>query len=274
MEVHVLNENIIKFMSQFPNEALTFDDVSLVTQYADFLPSETNIRSRLSRNITLSRPFVSAAMDTVTESEMAIAMALNGGIGVIHKNLSPQDQAMEVVKVKKYLNGIIEEPVTFLPDLTIQEVLDEKERRRLNFSGYPIVDAEGRLCGILTARDLRFCVDFTRKVSEVMTKEVITAAPGTNLREAYQIMTSNKIGKLPLVDEQGKLVGLYSFHDVSSILEEEKAQHALASRDRDYRLMVAAAVGPGDEERIELLVQAGADVLVVDTAHGHSRGVL
>jgi IMP dehydrogenase len=259
------------FLAQFPHEGLTFDDVSLSVGYADFLPEDTCVKTSFSRNITLNLPFVSAAMDTVTESRMAIAMAMCGGIGVIHKNLSADDQAGQVRHVKGYLNGLIEHPVVFRRDILVAELIAEKERRKYNFAGFPIVDADGRLCGIITARDLKFLHDHSVPVAEAMTADPVTAPVGTTLAQAYTTMVAERIGKLPIVDDDNRLVGLYSFHDVKSLsggLEPD------INRDRSHRLRVAAAIGPYEDERIEKLITAGVDALIVDTAHGHTKGVI
>lgn len=266
-----MNPYIDEFMAAFKFEGLTFDDISLVTQYADFLPDATDVSTLFTRNVKLNVPFVSAAMDTVTESKMAIAMACLGGIGVIHKNLSIEKQSMEVRKVKHYLNGLIRNPVVFHPDQTVAQMMKEKDERNYSFSGFPIVDDNGLLVGIVTARDIKFLTSLNVKISEVMTRNPITAPVGTVMPHAYQMMVKDKVGKLPMIDEGGRLMGLYSFHDVKSLIEED---HPLYNRDRHHQLRVAAGVGPYDMERVESLVNAGADVLVIDTAHGHSKGVL
>lgn len=267
------NEYMKSFMDHYPYEGLTFDDVSLVTQYADFLPSETDTHTRFSRNIKLSSPFVSAAMDTVTEAKMAIAMAQMGGIGVIHKNLSPEDQMAKVRRVKHYLNGFIREPIAIPFDMTVSEMLARKERKQYGFSGFPVMDAERNLVGIITARDVKFITDYSCPVSEVMTplERLITAPENTDLNEAFRIMREHKIGKLPTVSADGKLTGLYSFQDVRMLIEKNQP---CFSRDQHHRLRVAAAVGPYDEKRISLLVGAEIDAVVIDTAHGHSKGVI
>ncbi len=262
---------IDKFMKAFPFEGLTFDDVSLVVQYADFLPHEANISSYFSRRVKLNIPFSSAAMDTVTESGMAIAMARMGGIGIIHKNLSPERQSEEVRKVKMYLNGIIKNPVVFRPGDTIEEMLNAKHDNKYSFSGFPIVDDQGRPVGIISARDIKFISDYSVKIADVMTSAPIVAPDTVSMREAYNIMCKNKIGKLPIVDKDGKLTGLYSFLDVKTLIENEEPDY---NRDAQHRLRAGAAVGPYDEQRIYALVEAGADVLVVDTAHGHTAGVI
>lgn len=264
------NKYIHDFMNTFPHEGLTFDDVSLITQYADFLPGEADITSKLTRNINVNIPFLSAAMDTVTEARMAVSMAMLGGIGVIHKNLDPEEQAQHVSRVKHHLNGLISDPITFHINDTLETIAIRREEKGYGFSGFPILDNEGRLAGILTSKDIRFSRFKNAKVTDVMTTNVVTADPDTNLRQAYDIMQQHKIGKLPLL-EKGKLVGLYSYADVRRLIENEDP---LFNRDEKYRLRVAAGVGPGDYERAEILNQAGVDVMVVDTAHGHTKGVI
>ena len=264
------NQHLNNFMETFPHEGLTFDDVSLITQYADFLPGDTDISSRLTRNIQQKIPFLSAAMDTVTEARMAIGMAMMGGIGVIHKNLDPEEQATHVSRVKHHLNGLINDPITFTIDDTLETIAHYKAEHGLTFNGFPVLDHQQNLAGILTSKDVRFAASKTAAVTDVMTTDLITAAPDTDLRQAYDIMIKSKIGKLPLVKD-GKLVGLYSFADVRSLIENEEP---LFNRDANYRLRVAAGVGPGDYERAEILAEEEVDVLVVDTAHGHSQGVI
>ncbi|MEM4248207.1 MAG: IMP dehydrogenase [Candidatus Nanoarchaeia archaeon] len=266
-----MNPYLDEFMRSFPNEGLTFDDVSLVTQYADFLPASADISSKFSRRIPLNAPFISAAMDTVTESEMAIAMAIFGGIGVIHKNLDPEKQADEVRRVKNYLHGLISSPVVFHPEQTVAEMLKEKEQRKYSFSGFPITLHDGTLVGIVTARDIKFLSDYNVKLKTVMSSALVTAPENTSLDSAFQIMLKNKVGKLPIIDKNGKLVGLYSFHDVKTLIENIEPNY---NRDKEHRLRVAAAIGPYDEERAEILVNAKTDALVIDTAHGHSKGVI
>ena len=262
---------IAAFMNLSPHEGLTFDDVSIITQYADFLPDQTDIRSRLTRRISLNIPAVSAAMDTVTESSMAIAMALQGGIGIIHKNLLPAEQARQVGIVKHHLNGLIQNPIVFRSTDSLEFVLRTKQEKRYNFNGFPILDEAGKLTGILTATDVKYA---PRKrnltVADVMTRDVITAPADTTLKQAFHLMQKYRIGKLPLVVE-GKLVGLYSYSDVRTLVDNAEP---LFNRDSHYRLRAGAAIGPNDQERVAVLAQENVDVVVVDTAHGHSRGVL
>jgi IMP dehydrogenase len=264
------NKFINDFMQTFPYEGLTFDDVSLITQYADFLPGDTDISSRLTRNVGVKIPFLSAAMDTVTEARMAISMAMMGGIGVIHKNLDPEVQALHVSRVKHHLNGLISDPITFNVNDTLETIAIRRAEKGYSFSGFPILDDSGKLVGILTSKDIRFARSKRAPIADIMTSDVITAKPDTNLRQAYDIMQQHKIGKLPLL-EKGKLVGLYSYADVRRLIENEEP---LFNRDEKYRLRVAAGVGPGDYERAEILNQEEVDVMVVDTAHGHTKGVI
>lgn len=266
-----LNAHVQTFMEKFPQEGLTFDDVSLITQYADFLPEHADIKSRFSRNITLNIPFASAAMDTVTESPMAIAMALLGGIGIIHKNLTAKRQAEHVSRVKHYLNGLIRTPISFRSTDTLETVHKTKAQKGYTFSGFPILDENERVVGILTGADLKFANDNRALVTEFMTSNVICAPAETTLQEAYAIMKKNRIGKLPLVNKEGRLAGLYSFSDVRTLMENVEP---LYNRDAKYRLRAGAAIGPGDHDRVAMLAKADVDVVVVDTAHGHSKGVL
>ncbi len=264
------NTYVADFMKQFIFEGLTFDDVSLITQYADFLPDQTSIKTRLTSRIDINMPFVSAAMDTVTESRMAAAMALLGGIGIIHKNLSAQEQAKKVGVVKHYLHGLIRDPITFRDTDTLETVRQRREERGFSFNGFPILDENGHVVGILTSTDIRYAENRNDSVRKVMTRNVITAPPDTDLQTAYDIMMRNKIGKLPLVDNN-KLVGLYSFTDVSTLVRNVEPMY---NRDSKYRLRVGAAVSPNNEPRVEALAEEGVDVIVVDSAHGHSEGVI
>ena len=264
------NTYIADFMKQFVFDGLTFDDVSLITQYADFLPDQASIRTRLTSRIDINMPFVSAAMDTVTESRMAAAMALLGGIGIIHKNLSAKEQAKQVGVVKHYLHGLIRDPITFRDTDTLETVRQHREERGFSFNGFPILDENGQVVGILTSTDIRYAENHNDSVRKVMTRNVITAPTDTDLQTAYDIMMRNKIGKLPLV-ENNKLVGLYSFTDVSTLVRNVEPMY---NRDSKYRLRVGAAVSPNNEARVEPLAEEGVDVIVVDSAHGHSEGVI
>jgi IMP dehydrogenase len=265
------NPHLDEFMNSFPHTALTYDDVSLVTQYADFLPGEARLSSRLTRNITVNIPFVSAAMDTVTEDEMAITMAMLGGIGIIHKNLSAQQQARLVRSVKHHLNGLIADPVTFRATDTLHALRRIRREKKYTFSGFPILDESEHLVGILTETDIKFAQNDNDRLSDVMNRNVVTAPVGTSMQQAYEMMLKNRIGKLPLVNEAGKLVGLYSFTDVTTLIKHNKPMY---NRDDGYRLRAGAAVGPSDYERVDRLASESVDVIVVDTAHGHSSGVI
>ncbi|MEG1480084.1 MAG: IMP dehydrogenase [Kiritimatiellia bacterium] len=269
-----MNDYLKRFMEQFPFEGLTYDDVTLVTQYADFLPDETSLATRLTSRQTMNIPFMSAAMDTVTEAPMAIAMALAGGIGVIHKNLTEDEQAAQVARVKHYLNGLIAKPVCFHANDDIKFLLSEKKRRNLKFGGFPILDDQDRLVGMLAGSDIRYSAEkVNEKLADVMTRTAITGKPGTTLEEAYKLMREHKIGKLPLVDKEGHLAGLYSFTDVQQLIENTNPSY---NRDNKHRLRVSASVsgGAGDYQRMERLAQEEVDVIVVDSAHGHSRGII
>lgn len=261
---------MISDSSKFVGEGLTYDDVLLIPAFSEILPHEVSIQTKFSKNITLNIPIVSAAMDTVTESEMAIAMAREGGIGVLHKNMSIKRQAAEVKKVKRSESGMIIDPVTVTKEET---VLDAKNlMREYSIGGIPVIDNAGKLIGIITNRDLRFEADNTRKISEVMTsKNLVTVSEGTSLKQAELILQDNKIEKLPVVDENYKLVGLITFRDIIKVIENPNA-----NKDTFGRLRVAAAVGvTGDAiVRVEALIKAGVDALIIDTAHGHTKGVV
>lgn len=267
----MVNPQIKAFMEAQGFEALTFNDVSMETRYADFLPAEASIVSQFSRNITLNAPFVSAAMDTVTESGMAIEMAKLGGIGVIHKNLQPAVQAEQAAKVKQYLHGLIQKPIVFHQNLKVADLLRTKDEQHYTFSGFPIVDDSDRLVGILTSRDVKYLTDYNITVADAMTRNLVVGTANTDMTEAFEIMRKNKVGKLPVVDREGRLCGLYSFHDVRTLLKNIEPNY---NRDARHRLRVAAAVGPYDDERIAALVAAEVDALVLDTAHGYSKGVI
>ena len=248
---------------------LTFDDVLLVPAESSVLPRETDVSTQLTRRITLNIPLVSAAMDTVTESRTAIAMAQGGGLGFIHRNMSVAAQAQEVEKVKKFESGMIADPITVRPNQKISEA--HEIMRKYRISGLPVTE-NGRLVGILTHRDLRFEKRLDRPVFEVMTKEkLVTARPGVNLDEAKETLHRHRIEKLLLVDDDFRLKGLITVKDI-----EKKTQYPFACKDEHGRLRVGAAVGVGadNEERVEMLVRAGVDVIAVDTAHGHSKNVL
>jgi IMP dehydrogenase len=255
---------------KFGREGLTFDDVLLVPAHSEVLPNAVSTETRLTRSILLQIPIVSAAMDTVTEARLAIALAREGGIGVIHRNLSIEDQAAEVDKVKRSESGMIVEPVTLPPGATVGEALALMAAYRI--SGVPITDEGGLLLGILTNRDLRFEHDRGQPVSNLMTsRDLVTAPVGTTLAEAEAILHRHKIEKLPVVDAEGRLKGLITVKDI-----QKRIDFPLATKDEQGRLRVAAAVGVGPDalDRAGALVDAGVDALVLDTAHGHSRGVI
>lgn len=256
--------------SKFTGEGLTFDDVLLVPAYSEVLPREVNISTQLTRQIRLNMPMVSSAMDTVTESRMAIAMAREGGLGILHKNMSIERQAEEVRKVKRTENGLILDPITLPENASIKEAL--KLMKENHIGGIPIVNAANKLVGILTNRDLRFQKSLNRKVSEVMTHEnLITAPKGTDLKKAERILQQHKIEKLPVVDKQGRLIGLITYRD---ILQVQSFPNAV--KDRYGRLLAGAAIGITSDvlDRVKALVQAGVDIVCLDSAHGHSKGVI
>ena len=254
--------------AKFP-EALAYDDVLLVPRHSLVLPNEAVLETRLTRNLTLKMPLISAAMDTVTEARTAITMAQQGGIGIIHKNLSVQEQADQVRSVKRSESGMVTDPVTVSPENSIREVLAIIVKTKI--SGFPVV-ASGQLVGILTNRDIQFVKDMDRRVHEIMTKKVVTAPKGTTTAEAIELLHKHRIEKLPIVDRDGKtLIGMFTVKDIT-----KTEAHPLAAKDSAGRLLVGAAVGAGalHLERAEALLDAGCDVLVVDTAHGHSQGVI
>ncbi len=254
----------------FAREALTFDDVLLLPGYAEVLPAEIDISVRLHERVQLSIPLLSAAMDTVTESELAIALARQGGMGVIHRNLDIVAQAEEVNKVKRSESGMIVDPITLRPDATLADA--EALMSRYRISGVPITDDSGRLVGILTNRDVRFATDEGRPVSDYMTTEGLVTAPlGTSLAEAQEILHLHRIEKLPLVDERFHLKGLITYKDIL-----KKQDYPSSAKDDRGRLLVAAAIGVGEQglKRADTLLSAGADALAIDTAHGHSKNVV
>jgi len=253
-------------------EALTFDDVLIVPGYAEVLPDQTEVSAQLTDNIRLNIPIVSAAMDTVTEARLAIALAREGGIGIIHRNLSPQAQAAEVDKVKRSQSGMIVEPIMLAPEATLREA--EEIMSTYHISGVPIVDPLGRLQGILTNRDIRFVEesDYDQPVSQFMTPQpLVTARVGISLEDAQRLLQKHKIEKLPLVNDEGVVKGLITVKDI-----QKRRDFPNATKDAQGRLLVGAAVGVGAEleERVNLLVKEAVDVVVVDTAHGHSAGVI
>jgi IMP dehydrogenase len=258
------------FADRFLGEGLTFDDVLLVPAYSEVHPRDTDVTTRLTNRIALSMPLVSAAMDTVTESRMAMAMAREGGLGIIHKNMPIERQASEIDRVKRSESGMILNPITLKPGGTLRDAL--KLMQKFSISGVPIVDEDGLLRGIITNRDLQFEQELGKSISDVMTKDrLITVPVGTSLEDAEQILHRERIEKLPVVDEAGRLRGLITVKDIF-----KRRQFPNAAKDEHGRLRVGAAIGTSvrDLDRAQALVEAGADVLVIDTAHGHSVGVL
>jgi IMP dehydrogenase len=256
--------------SKIALEGLTFDDVLVVPRHSQVLPREVDTSTQFTKNLRLNIPIVSAAMDTVTESRMAIAMAREGGIGIIHKNMSIARQAEEVKKVKRSESGMILDPLTLSPEASLADAVALMRENKIG--GIPVVDAGHKLVGIITNRDLRFEKDLSRLVGDVMTREnLITAALGTDLKGAQAILEKHKIEKLPIVDEQGLLQGLITFKDIQKV-----KNYPRAVKDKHGRLLAGAAVGvtPDTMERVEALVNVGVDVVAIDTAHGHSKGVL
>jgi IMP dehydrogenase len=251
-------------------EGLTYDDVLLVPAFSDVLPREVSIKTKFSRNITLNVPIVSAAMDTVTESAMAIAMAREGGIGVLHKNMTMEQQAAEVRKVKRAESGMIQDPVTLKKDATVGDA--QNTMREYSIGGIPIINDNNKLIGIVTNRDLRFEKNYKRPLSEVMTSgNLVTVSKGTSLKDAEIILQENKIEKLPVVDTDGKLLGLITFRDITKL-----TQKPIANKDEFGRLRVAAALGVTVDivDRTQALVNAQVDAVIIDTAHGHTKGVV
>jgi IMP dehydrogenase len=256
--------------NKFLFEALTYDDVLLLPAYSEVLPREVSTQSRLTKNITLNIPIVSAAMDTVTEADLAIALAQEGAIGIIHKNMSIEQQAAQVRKVKRSESGMIIDPVTLLDHQTLGDA--QRMMREFKIGGIPVIDADGKLVGILTNRDLRFQKQTTRPVAEIMTKSnLITAKEGISMEEAESILQEHKIEKLPIVDKNNTLIGLITYKDIL-----KRKSHPNASKDPLGRLRVGAAVGvtPDLLDRVAALVKVGVDVISIDTAHGHSKGVI
>jgi IMP dehydrogenase len=248
--------------------ALTFEDVLLVPARSEVLPKEVSLTTKLTKEITLNIPFVSAAMDTVTEYQAAIAMARLGGIGIIHKNMDDATQAAQVRKVKKSTSGMITDPISVNPSQTLQDA--ENLMSEYKISGVPVVDENNTLLGILTNRDMRFIKDFSQLAGDVMTKmPLVTGVEGTNLAEASEVMHKNKIEKLPIIDADNKLKGLITIKDIN-----KKIEYPNAIKDSKGRLLVGAAIGVGQLDRAKALVEAGVDVLVLDSAHGHSKGIL
>ena len=257
-------------MEKIKFKALTFDDVLLLPRYTDFLPAQAQLETRVSKNITLKIPLISAAMDTVTEAAMAIALAENGGIGIIHKNNTIEDQAIEVKTVKKYESGVVRDPTTIRSTKTISELM--KLTNELSISGMPVVDDE-KLMGIVTSRDFRYAEDHTALVSSIMTprEKLITVKEGFDQEDVKKLMYNNRIEKILVISDEDLLTGLVTMKDI-----DKSAEHPLATKDSRGQLQVGAALGTGDDtvERAEALANAGVDLFVVDSAHGHSKNVL
>lgn len=257
-------------LQKIVGEGLTYDDVLLVPAFSEVLPREVNIQTKFTRNITINVPIVSAAMDTITESRMAIAMAQEGGIGVLHKNMTIEEQAHKVRRVKRAESGMILDPVTLPLHSKVKDA--NAYMKEYSIGGIPIIGNDGKLIGIVTNRDLRFEKDGERPIAEVMTsQDLVTASEGTSLEQAEEILQEHKIEKLPVVDKDYKLVGLITFRDITKL-----TQKPIANKDQYGRLRVAAAIGvTGDAvDRAEALVKAGVDAIVIDTAHGHTKGVV
>jgi|TARA_B110000902_G_scaffold118193_1_gene138659 IMP dehydrogenase len=256
--------------SKIAYQGLTFDDVLVLPRYSEVLPRDTNTRTRLTKKLSINIPIISAAMDTVTEAELAIAIAREGGIGIVHKNMSIAEQAAEIKKVKRSESGMIKDPITLSKDNTLADALQVMKENRIG--GIPITDSHNILIGIITNRDLRFLRDMQTAIGDVMTKEnLVTAAKGTDLKEAEQILQKYKIEKLPVVDNHNQLLGLITFKDIQKV-----KNHPQACKDQFGRLMVGGAVGVTADtlERVTALVEEDVDVVAIDTAHGHSKGVV
>jgi len=254
--------------SKFHLEALTFDDVLLVPSYSEVIPSETNVETKLTKNINLNIPLLSASMDTVTESQLAISIALKGGIGIVHKNMSIDDQSEEIRKVKRSQSGMIKDPITMDKEASVQDALQIMKKHKIG--GIPIINSKEELIGIVTNRDLRFQKDSSQKLSGIMTKNIVTAKIGISLDDAEKVLKKHKIEKLPVVDGN-KFVGLITYKDI-----QKNKSMPDACKDHLGRLRVGAALGISDdwEERLNRLIKANADVISIDTAHGHSKSVI
>ena len=263
-------KNSFSIQNKIISDSLTFDDVLVLPRYSEILPRDVNTQTKLTKNITLNVPIISAAMDTVTESGMAIAVAREGGIGIIHKNMTIAQQAKEVSKVKRSESGMIQNPITLTGDSTLNDAL--KLMKEHHIGGIPIIDSKNNLVGIITNRDLRFEKNISKKIDEVMTtKGLVTGEIGTDLAKAESILQKHKIEKLPIIDKKGKLAGLITYKDIQKL-----KSHPRACKDKFGRLIVGAAVGITAEtlERVKALVDAEVDVITLDTAHGHSKGVV
>ncbi|HIW87811.1 MAG TPA: IMP dehydrogenase [Candidatus Onthomorpha intestinigallinarum] len=262
-------EKIFSDSKKFVGEGLTYDDVLLVPAYSEVIPRDVDVTSRFSRNISVNVPIVSAAMDTVTEAKLAIAMAQEGGIGVLHKNMSIEKQSAEVLKVKRAENGMITDPITLDNKALVKDAL--RMMKEYSIGGIPIVDNDQKLIGIVTNRDLRFERNINRPIAEIMTKEVIFAPEGTDFEQAADILQNYRIEKLPVVNKEGRLVGLITYRDIIKLKERPNA-----CKDKMGRLRVAAGIGVTRDmyDRIDAVIAAGVDAIVIDTAHGHSKNVI
>jgi IMP dehydrogenase len=251
-------------------QALTFDDVLLVPAHSNVLPKDVSLKTQLTKKISLNIPLVSAAMDTVTESNLAIALAEEGGLGIIHKNLTPKNQASHVARVKRFESGVVSDPITIGPNMSVDEVMNITRKHK--FSGLPVIE-DTRIVGIVTNRDLRFETNLKQPVKNVMTprERLITVSEGASKKEIMGLLHQHRLERLLVIDKEDRLKGLITVKDI-----QKSTDHPNASKDEQERLRVGAAVGVGEDtiERVELLVEAGVDVIVVDTAHGHSQGVL
>lgn len=255
------------------HEALTFDDVRLIPGYSEMLPGNVSLESKFSRNIGLKLPIVSAAMDTVTEYKMAIEMAKAGGLGIIHKNLSPKEQAAQVAKVKHHLNGKIDDPICITEDESVEYVLNRRETKGYTFHSFPVLNSAGKLVGLVTKNDFDFCNDLSKKVKDIMTSNPLTASKDMDINSAYSLLMDKKKKILPLLDDTGKVAGMYVFSDLKRIVNGDLK---IYNTDSKGRLIVGAAIGVYKDafERVEELVKENVDVVVIDTSHGHSKGVI
>jgi IMP dehydrogenase len=261
----------VGFIMHILQKALTFDDVLLVPAHSSILPRDASLATRLTRRITLNLPLVSAAMDTVTEGRLAIALAQEGGIGIIHKNMSPQAQAAQVAKVKRHESGVLKDPITVPPDMPVGQVFDLS--RHHHISGFPVIGQDGKVAGIVTNRDMRFETTLSQPVSAIMTprEKLVTVHEGASIDEAKELLRVHRLERVLVVDDDFRLSGLITVKDIN-----KASEYPASNKDEAGRLRAGAAVGVGKEtdERVHLLVEAGVDVIVVDTAHGHSQGVL
>ncbi len=253
--------------------ALTYNDVKLKTNYSETMPDDVDTRSKFSRNVPLNVPILSAAMDTVTEYKMAIEMAKLGGLGIIHKNLSPEDQAKQVSRVKFYMNGLVENPICIKATQTMEQILNMIDRKGYSFHSFPVLDGDGKLAGLISQNDFDFCTDYHMQISEVMSTDLITGNSDTTLDEAFDVLQTNKKKILPLVNPQGNITGMYTWKDVSRIVHKKQE---IFNTDKKGQLRVGAAIGVYDDayERAELLRAANIDVVVIDTAHADSKPVM